>query len=223
MRQLNVLVACEFSGIVREAFQEQGHHAVSCDFLEPLSGGPHFQGDILTIMDYKIWDIMIAFPPCTYLAHSGMQWTYAGFRPLELTEEALDFVRILMSAPIDKIAIENPIGVISKRIKKHDCIVQPWEHGHYEQKSTCLWLKNLPILKPSKILKRKAGRLYDNMTFTDNLKLKNPLLRSITYPGIAMAMARQWSHYVPPEDRIKYEDSVVHNTLKNIKIGRYIC
>jgi hypothetical protein len=145
---MRVLVACEFSGVVRDAFQERGHFAVSCDVLDTEQGGPHYRGDVRELLNEGIWDLMIAFPPCTYLAVSGARW----FRGREQQqEEALGFVRELLEAPIPRIAVENPIGVISSRIRKPDQIIQPWQFGHGEVKATCLWLKGLPKLKPTQV------------------------------------------------------------------------
>lgn len=143
---MKVLVACEYSGRVRDAFLANGHDALSCDLLPTDSPGPHYQGDVTEILDQG-WDLMIAHPPCTYLSVSGMHWTTRGLRDPKLTEDALAFVRLLMDAPIEKIALENPISVISSRIRKPDQIVQPWWFGHDASKKTCLWLKNLQPLK----------------------------------------------------------------------------
>jgi len=142
---MKVLVACEYSGTVRQAFTRLGHHAISCDLLPTDKPGLHYQGDIRDIL-YDGWDLMIAHPPCTYLSVSGMHWTTRGIRDPQLTEDALDFVKLLLNAPIDKIALENPISVISSRIRKPDQVVQPWMFGHNASKKTCLWLKNLPPL-----------------------------------------------------------------------------
>lgn len=143
---MKILVACEYSGRVRDAFIAKGHNAMSCDLLPTDSPGPHYQGDVFDIIEDG-WDLMIAHPPCTYLAVSGMHWTTRGFRDPQLTEDALTFVQRLMDAPIDRIAIENPISVISSRIRKPDQIIQPWWFGEDASKKTCLWLKNLPRLE----------------------------------------------------------------------------
>lgn len=147
---MKVLVACEYSGTVREAFARRGYQAVSCDLLpteqECSSGSKHYQGDVRDIL-YDGWDLMVAHPPCTYLSVSGMHWTARGLRDPQLTEDALDFVRLLLDAPIERIALENPISVISSRIRKPDQVIQPWMYGHDASKKTCLWLKNLPLLQ----------------------------------------------------------------------------
>lgn len=192
---MKVLVACEYSGIVRDAFIARGHDALSCDFLATESIGPHYQGDVRDIID-EGWDLMIAFPPCTYLCSSGMHWTTRGLRDPKLTEDALDFVRFLLDAPINKIALENPIGCISTRIRKPDQIINPWQYGHPESKKTCLWLKNLPPLQPTNIL-TKNGKYWDNQTPSGQNKLGPSSdrwkIRSKTYKGIAEAMAEQWT------------------------------
>lgn len=142
---MKVLVACEYSGRVRDAFTKMGHFAMSCDLLPSDSVGLHYQGDVTDILDQG-WDLMIAHPPCTYLSVSGMHWTIRGLRDPQLTEDALAFVQLLMNAPISRIAIENPVSVISSRIRKPDQIIQPWWFGEDASKKTCLWLKGLPKL-----------------------------------------------------------------------------
>lgn len=180
---MRVLVACEFSGVVREAFRRQGHDAVSCDLLESEIPGTHHQGDVRDIM-HNGWDLMVAHPPCTRLAVSGARW----FKGREQEQaEALDFVRELMAAPISRIAIENPISVISSRIRKPDQIIQPWQFGHGETKATCLWLKNLPKLRPTNIVDGRAQRVFRMPPSPDRWKM-----RSRSYAGIAEAMAEQW-------------------------------
>jgi site-specific DNA-cytosine methylase len=153
---VRILVACEFSGIVREAFRLRGHDAWSCDLLPTGIPGHHYQGDVLDIM-YVGWDMMIAHPPCTHFAVSGARW----FKD-KVTEqaEALRFVRLLLDAPIGKIALENPISIISSRIRKPDQIIQPWQFGHPETKATCLWLKNLPLLVPTNPVEGREGRVW---------------------------------------------------------------
>jgi len=180
---VRVLIACEFSGIVREAFAKQGHDAWSCDFLPTEKEGLHIQSDVMIYLPDG-WDLMIAFPPCTYLAVSGAKWFSS-----RQTEQwnALLFIRELMDAPIPKIAIENPIGVISTKIRKPDQIIQPWQFGHGETKATCLWLKNLPLLKPTNIVEGRKARVHREPPSKD--RWKN---RSRTYQGIADAMAEQW-------------------------------
>lgn len=191
---MKVLVACEYSGVVRDAFTRKGHYAVSCDFLPSDSIGEHYQGDVFDIID-EGWDMMIAFPPCTYLCSSGLHWNKKRPERALETEKSLEFVQKLLNSPIEKIALENPIGCISTRIRKPDQIIQPWQFGHPESKSTCLWLKNLPLLKPTNIL-TKTGKYWDNQTPSGQNKLApSPdrwKIRSTTYTGIAEAFATQW-------------------------------
>lgn len=180
---MKILIACEFSGIVRNAFTSLGHKAISCDLLPSESPGEHIVGNVLEVINDH-WDLMIAHPPCTYLAVSGARW----FKKRKKEQrKALDFVRKLMSAPISKIAIENPVSVISTKIRRPDQIIQPWMFGHGETKRTCLWLKNLPILNPTNIVDGREGRIHKMPPSRD--RWKN---RSRTYEGIAKAMAEQW-------------------------------
>jgi hypothetical protein len=192
---MKVLVACEYSGAVRDAFIRAGHNAMSCDLLPTDAPGPHYQGDVTDILKDG-WDLMVAHPPCTYLSVSGMHWTTRGLRDPQLTEDALAFVRLLMAAPIPRIAIENPVSVISSRIRKPDQIIQPWWFGHDASKKTCLWLKNLPPLKPTDMLPGDAKTRRANQTASGQNKLPPSKdrwkLRSATYQGIADAMAAQW-------------------------------
>src|SRR5688572_912836 len=146
---MRVLVACEFSGVVRNAFLAQGHDAMSCDILPTEKLGPHYRGNVLDILD-ESWDLMIAHPPCTYLSVSGLHWNKKDPSRADKTEEALEFVRTLLSAPIPRIALENPVSCISTRIRKPDQIIQPYEFGHDASKKTCLWLKGLPKLEPTR-------------------------------------------------------------------------
>ena len=184
---MKVLVACEFSGIVRDAFAQIGHCAVSSDILPSERPGEHYQGDVRDILSNG-WDLMIAHPPCTHLAVSGARW----FKDKQREQkEALEFVRELMDAPIPRIAIENPVSVISSRIRKPDQIIQPWMFGHGETKATCLWLKNLPKLKPTNIVDGRISRIHRMAPHPDRWKS-----RSRTYPGIAAAMADQYSKWV---------------------------
>jgi len=183
---MKVLIACEYSGTVRDAFIAKGHDAMSCDLLPTESPGPHYQGDVLDILGDG-WDLMVAHPPCTYLAVSGIHWTVRGLRDPKLTEDALDFVRTLMGAPIKKIAIENPVSVISTRIRKPDQTIQPWQFGHGECKRTCFWLKNLPKLQPTDIVEGREQRIWKTPPGPDQWKI-----RSLTYQGVADAMADQW-------------------------------
>jgi hypothetical protein len=197
---MKILVACEFSGRVRDAFVERGHYAVSCDLLpcESERRGNHFVGDVLEIIDQG-WDMMIAFPPCTYLCSSGLHWNKRRpDRQLE-TEKALDFVRKLMNAPIEKIAIENPVGCISTRIRPYDQAIHPYQFGHDASKKTCLWLKNLLPLRPTEMVEPRMidGKpRWANQTDSGQNKLPPSAnrwaLRSETYEGIATAMASQW-------------------------------
>ena len=181
---MRVLVACEFSGIVREAFKAQGHDAWSCDLLPTDIPGQHYMDDIRHLLVPGKWDLMIAHPPCTHLAVSGARW----FKDkLPEQAEALEFVQLLLDAPIPRIALENPISIISTRIRKPDQIIQPWQFGHGETKATCLWLKNLPLLKPTDIVEGREARVHKLPPGPDRWKL-----RSLTYPGIASAMATQW-------------------------------
>lgn len=195
---MKVLVGCEFSGIVREAFKARGHDAWSCDLLPTELPGQHIQGDVLRILNDG-WDLAIFHPPCTYLASSGLHWNKRISGREKLTEESLEFVRALLNAPIPKIALENPIGRINTAIRKPDQIIQPWMFGHAEAKATCLWLKNLPLLKPTNQLTPRGGdykRGWDNQTPSGQNKLGPSndrwKIRSRTYLGIADAFAQQW-------------------------------
>lgn len=180
---MKVLVACEFSGAVRDAFIAAGHDAMSCDLLPGETPGPHYKGDVRDVLGAG-WDLMIAHPPCTHLASSGARW-FKDKRQEQ--EEAIEFVLMLMDAPIERIAIENPIGVLSSRIRKPDQIIQPWQFGHGETKATCLWLKNLPPLQPTNIVDGREPRIHRMAPGPDRWKE-----RSRTYAGIAAAMAQQW-------------------------------
>lgn len=180
---MKVLVACEFSGTVRQAFTDIGHDAWSCDILDTEIPGNHYQCDVRDILNNG-WDLMICHPPCTHLAVSGARW----FKGKEVEQAAaLDFVRLLLNAPIEKIALENPISIISTKIRKPDQIIQPWMFGHGEVKSTCLWLKNLPKLVPTDIVEGREAKIH-NMGPSKNRGKE----RSRTYQGIAEAMAMQW-------------------------------
>lgn len=180
---MRVLVACEFSGRVRDAFIKRGHDAVSCDLLPSDTEGPHYQGSVLGLLKDG-WDLMIAHPPCTHLASSGARHFY---KKRKEQEEALDFVRALLYCGIPKIAIENPIGIISTRIKRPDQIIQPWQFGHGETKATCLWLLGLPKLTPTNIVDGREAKIHRMPPSKDRWKK-----RSLTYQGIADAMAEQW-------------------------------
>lgn len=184
---MRVLVACEYSGRVRQAFRDLGHDAWSCDLLpaEDAHNGNHAQRNVRELLTgWTSWDLMIAHPPCTHLAVSGSRW----FKDKAKEQaEALDFVRLLMAAPIERIAIENPISVISSKIRKPDQIIQPWQFGHGETKATCLWLKGLPKLTPTNIVEGREARVHRMSPGPDRWKE-----RSRTYQGIADAMAAQW-------------------------------
>ena len=186
---MKVLVGCEFSGVVRRAFRALGHNAWSCDLLDPEDGSAfHFTNDIRDVLwgapDGAQWDLLIAHPPCRHLAVSGARWFT---RKQHEQAEALAFVRDLLDAPVPRIALENPISIISSRIRKPDQIIQPWQFGHGEVKATCLWLRNLPPLVPTQIVDGRHARVHLEPPSED--RWKN---RSRTYPGIAAAMAAQW-------------------------------
>ena len=195
---MKILIACEYSGRVRDAFIRAGHDAMSCDLLPTDVPGPHYQGDVTDIL-HDGWDLMVAHPPCTYLSVSGMHWTTRGLRDPQLTEDALAFVRLLLNAPIDRIALENPISVISSRIRKPDQIITPYMFGHDASKKTCLWLKNLPSLMPTSMVEPRivnGKKRWGNQTDSGQNKLPPSedrwKIRSETYQGIADAMANQW-------------------------------
>jgi hypothetical protein len=182
---MRVLVACEYSGAVRDAFRARGHDAMSCDLLPTDVPGPHYQGDVRDVLDDG-WDLMVAHPPCTHLAVSGARW----FKDKQAEQaEALAFVRLLLAAPVARIALENPISIISSRVRKPDQVIQPWQFGHGETKATCLWLKNLPPLTPTDIVDGREARVHRMAPSPTRWKE-----RSKTYAGIAAAMADQWGH-----------------------------
>ena len=181
---MRVLVACEFSGAVREAFRARGHDAWSCDLLETEIPGQHIVGDVLGVIGDG-WDLMIAHPPCTHLAVSGARWWKD---KAQEQADALEFVRALMAAPIDRIALENPVSKISSAIRKPDQIVQPWEFGHGETKATCLWLKGLPKLRPTDVVEGREPKVHHMAPGPNRWRE-----RSRTYAGIARAMAAQWN------------------------------
>lgn len=188
---MRVLVACEFSGIVRDAFSIAGHDAWSCDLLESELPGNHIRGDVATVLDDG-WDLMVAHPPCTHLAVSGARW----FKHKQKEQaEALEFVQLLLDAPIEKIALENPVSVISTRIRRPDQIIQPWQFGHGETKGICLWLKNLPLLQPTKVVDGREPRVHREPPSPE--RWKN---RSRFYPGIAEAMADQWAERLAKDE-----------------------
>lgn len=185
---MKILVACEFSGVVRRAFRALGHDAYSCDLLPAEDGETvwHFQDDVLSRLTWTHWDMMIGHPPCTDLAVSGARHFAAKIADGR-QQRSLDFVRRLMDAPIERIAIENPISIISSRIRKPDQIIQPWQYGHGETKATCLWLKNLPNLVPTDIVDGREARVHRMPPGPNRWKE-----RSRTFEGIAQAMAEQW-------------------------------
>jgi hypothetical protein len=182
---MKVLCACEYSGTVRDAFIRAGHDAMSCDLLPTDVPGPHYQGDVFDIINDG-WDLMVAFPPCTDVCVSGARW-FKEKRADGRQQRAIQFVRDLMAVPIERIAIENPIGVLSSEIRKPDQIIQPWQFGHGETKATCLWLKNLPKLMPTNIVDGREARVHRMPPGPDRWKE-----RSRTYQGIANGMALQW-------------------------------
>lgn len=181
---MKILIACEYSGSVREAFRAIGHDAISCDLLPSDDDSPyHYQGDVRDIIQDG-FDLMIAHPPCTNLAVSGARW-FKDKREEQARD--LEFVRYLLAAPIPRIAVENPISIISSKIRKPDQIIQPWQFGHGETKATCLWLKGLPKLTPTNIVEGREQRIWKLPPSPDRWKE-----RSRTYAGIANAMAQQW-------------------------------
>ena len=185
-KRLRVLLACERSGIVRDAFRALGHDAWSCDVEPTDQPGPHLECDVLTVLDQG-WDMMIAFPPCTHLASSGARW-FPAKRADGRQQAGIDFFMAMVNAPVPHIAVENPIGIMSTGYRKPDQIIQPWQYGHGETKATCLWLKNLPKLEPTQIV---AGR--HPRTWLEPPGPRRAINRSRTYPGIAVAMADQWA------------------------------
>jgi len=196
---MRVLVACEFSGTVRDAFASRGHDAWSCDLLPSERDGQHIEGDALQAIRSgrpwtgEPWDLLIAHPPCTHLAASGARW-WAGKRAEQ--DEALAFVRALLDAPVPRIALENPVGCIGTRVRKADQTIQPWQFGHPEAKATCLWLKGVPVLQPTNVLPLPPSGRWQNQTPSGQNRLPPSAdrwrIRSRTYAGIAEAMAAQW-------------------------------
>lgn len=202
---MKILIACEFSGTVREAFSKLGHDAWSCDILETEIPGNHLQCDVREILGDG-WDMMIAHPPCTHLAVSGARW----FKDKKVEQaEALEFVRLLLNAPIERIALENPISIISSHIRKPDQIIQPWQFGHGETKATCLWLKNLPKLRPTNIVEGREQRIWKMPPGENRWKE-----RSRTFEGIAQAMANQWGN-LPTETNQGCLGSESRNTCRS--------
>jgi hypothetical protein len=187
--KLRVLVACEYSGAVRDAFRLMGHEAMSCDLLPTEAPGPHYQGDVRDVLDYP-WHLMIAHPPCTHLSVSGARH-FEGKKLDGRQQAAVSFFMMLSRAPIPMIAIENPVCIMSSLWRKPDQVIQPWQFGHGETKSTCLWLKGLPRLKPTNFVEGREARVHRMPPGPDRWKE-----RSRTYQGIADAMAAQWSDYM---------------------------
>ena len=192
---MNVLVACEFSGVVRDAFISRGHNAISCDVVPTESPGPHIQGDVTPLLTLYAWDLIIAHPPCTYLANSGALRLYKGgkkengrdWRRWADMYYAAEFFSKFLTARAIRIAVENPVMVGHAGIRKPDFTVQPWQFGHGEVKRTCFWTKRLPPLKPTNIVDGRAQRIANMAPSKDRSKL-----RGISYKGIAEAMADQW-------------------------------
>jgi len=186
---MKVLVAFEFSGIVREAFKKKGHDAWSCDLLDTEIPGQHYKCDVREVLTLG-WDLMIAHDPCTYQCNSGVRWLINDSDRWKKLDESCELTKEILNAPIEKIARENPIPhryAIQRIGRKYDQIIQPWQFGHGETKATCLWLKNLPLLKPTNIVDGREARIHKMPPTKDRGKL-----RSITYRGIADAMAAQW-------------------------------
>ena len=197
---MRVLVACEYSGKVRDAFIAQGHDAMSCDLLPTDAPGPHYQGDVFDIIDQG-WDLMIAHPPCTYLSNSGVRWLYSQPGRWDLMKEGANFFKALLEADIPMIAVENPImhkhavEIIGRR---QDQVVQPWQFGHGETKATCFWLKGLPKLMPTDVVEGREQRIHLLPPSADRWKI-----RSETFSGIANAMADQWGKMSEPTDSVE--------------------
>ncbi len=182
---MKILIACEFSGRVCKAFLDRGHDAISCDLLPTEVNVPHYQGDIFDVIDDG-WDLMVAHPPCTHLSVSGARHFKEKIADGR-QQAAIDFFMALAMANVDRIAIENPICIMSTKWRKPDQIIQPWQFGHPETKATCLWLKGLPLLKPTNIVEGREARIHKMAPSKDRGRL-----RSLTYQGIADAMAAQW-------------------------------
>lgn len=205
---MRVLIACEFSGVVRDAFAAKGHDAWSCDVVPARRHAQvqHIMADVLTVLNDG-WDLMVAFPPCTHLANAGCAW-FAKKRANGQQQDAIDFFLSIANAPIERIAIENPVGIMSSEWRKPDQIIQPWQFGHEANKPTCLWLKNLERLIPTKVVgrgqfyRRKSGK-RDSRWLNDTGSSVDQAIRarrkSITFPGIAQAMAEQWGNTTTTE------------------------
>lgn len=217
MKPLKVLIACEFSGAIRNEFRNLGHDAFSCDIVPSLDNSPyHYQCDVRSIINAHEWDLMIAHPPCTYLTLAGNRWfkpEYAEKYPTRQQDrqDAIDFFMELYNAPIPHIAVENPIGIMSSQFRKADQIIQPWQFGDPFQKSTCLWLKNLPKLEHTDVVDKgefiewsckKTGRIkrqpkwYADAFQKTSDPIERQKIRNTTFPGIAKAVAEQFSTYV---------------------------
>lgn len=202
---LNVLVGCEYSGTVREAFKKLGHNAWSCDLLPTEIPGNHYQLDLIKVCELQKWDLLIAHPPCTYLTNSGVRWLYNkdGSRNKERWENlnsASSFFKEILYQEIPYICVENPIPHKYADIRKYDQIIQPWQFGHPESKATCLWLKGLPKLEPTNVLSKPSNGRWNNQTPSGQNNLGPSAdrwkIRSKTYQEIANAMAKQWSKYI---------------------------
>ena len=184
---MKVLVACEFSGRVRDAFTALGHDAISCDLLDTESPGKHFKGDVLEILNQH-WDLVIAFPPCTDLCVSGARW-FEKKRQDGSQQRSIEFFMQFVHCNAKRVAIENPIGIMSTKYRKPDQIIHPFEHGHGETKATCLWLRNLPLIVPTNIVEGREQKVWKMGPGPERAKM-----RSLTYQGVANAMAAQWGH-----------------------------
>jgi len=184
--EVKILIACEYSGIVRDAFLSKGHYAISCDLLPTESSGPHYQGDIRDVL-YQKWDMVLAFPPCTHLAISGARW-FKEKQKDGRQKAGIDFFNLFTDLDCQKVAIENPIGIMSTHHRKPNQIIQPWQFGHGETKAICLWLKGLPRLKPTNIVEGRNPRIWYMAPSPERAKK-----RSRFFSGIAKAMADQWA------------------------------
>lgn len=195
---MRVLIACEYSGAVRDAFLRVGHYAMSCDLLPTDAPGPHYQGDVRDVLGDG-WDLMVAHPPCTYLCGMGVWWNHKRPERWAQTFAARDFVDLLWNAPIPRIAIENPVGWLNKNWRKPEQTINPWQFGHEANKPTCLWLKNLPLLTPTKLVskgvfytKANGQRMSKWSHIASGTRANRWKIAATTFPGIAQAMADQW-------------------------------
>ncbi len=194
---MKILVACEYSGKVRDALLAKGHDAISCDLLPSETPGPHYQGDVRDLLRER-WDMIIAFPPCTYLTVTGNKWfkpEYAHRFPnrAQDREDAVAFFMLFANHPCPRVAIENPVGIMSTRWRKPDQIIQPYQFGHPARKTTCLWLKGLPLLTPTKLVEPNIKTYQGGSTHSADYAWKSAKERGTTYEGVAKAMAEQWS------------------------------